>query len=92
VEEAIWRLVGMVAQSRRTLLPGSIVTQGGVWRYRSKNDSGVAKTRQRPKSVAGLLLALLRQAVVYGQAFTRLVTLMLPRPVAKSQPVLAGYA
>jgi hypothetical protein len=32
------------------------------------------------------------QVVVYGQAFTRLVTLMLPRPVAKSQPVFVGYA
>jgi hypothetical protein len=28
----------------------------------------------------------------YGQLFTRLVTFTLPRPVAKSQPVLAGYA
>jgi hypothetical protein len=31
-------------------------------------------------------------AFLYGQPFTRFVTFTLPRPVAKSQPVLAGYA
>ena len=68
------------------ILAGSIGTREWCLALRKVNDSGVGKTRQRPKFVEGL------QAVVYGQAFTRLVTLMVPRPVAKSQPVFAGYA
>jgi len=38
----------------------------------------------------GSLLLRCQSEVVYGQAFTRLVTFTLPRPVVKSQPFCDG--